>query len=107
MKYNDFKLIEGMLLNSFQSVLKHHEIIDYKQDYTFEVLEDKENILFYVAELDLDIDKLYSLNLLALNKYISVCESYQPKSNFMRMELENGLDVAMRLKKDFCSTVFA
>lgn len=102
MKHNEFKLINGALANCFECVLKENELIDFKKDYTFYEFEDKYNILFGVKEIDFDIENLYSLNLQALNKYINYCERANPKSEFMKMEIRNGLSVAMKMKKEIC-----
>lgn len=99
MKYNDFELINGALFLCFESVLENNGFnVDAEDIFLF---EHEGCFLFDFKENSAELNTTLSLNLQALNMYIDKTSSFNPFSKFMILEKENGLNAAMKIKKEF------
>lgn len=99
MTYNDFELINGALFLCFESVLENNGYnVDAEDIFVF---EHEGCFLFDVKDNDAELNTILSLNIQALNMYIDKTSSFNPISRFMILEKENGLNAAMKIKREF------
>lgn len=100
----DTTLIETIYLHAYRSILREKGFNN--ETARIRMISEKGIGIYYAVNLNIKAKANIQYNVLALERYLKLCDSYEPKTEFMELELKNGKIYANTLKNRILCELF-